>query len=124
LRLLGVLIGVFIWSGSSFAGKADVLEVGIHCTQAGLCEIDVTVQHDDENWDHYADRWELLTETGGEIAVRELAHPHVDEQPFTRSLKNVRIPEGVNELRVRAHDSVHGYGGKEKTATIRADKVQ
>jgi len=29
-----------------------------------------------------------------------------------RSLSHVKIPQGVNKVMVRAHDSVHGYGGK------------
>ena len=38
--------------------------------------------------------------------------PHVNEQPFTRSLSNVVIPVGVKTVIIRAHDSVHEYGGK------------
>ena len=46
-------------------------------------------------------------------ATRTLLHPHVDEQPFTRSLTGITIPEGTDEVVVRAHDSVHGNGGAE-----------
>jgi len=42
-----------------------------------------------------------------------LHHPHEKEQPFTRSLSGVRVPAGVNMMIVRAHDKVHGHGGKE-----------
>jgi hypothetical protein len=69
------------------------------------------VRHVDEGWDHYADRWEVLSPDGEVLGVRELLHPHVDEQPFTRSLTGVAIPEGVDEVEVRARDSVHGFGG-------------
>ena len=41
-----------------------------------------------------------------------------DEQPFTRSLSNVRIPDGLSEVVVRAHDLVHEYGGKELTVPL------
>jgi hypothetical protein len=115
-------IAFLVFSNSLFAGQADVTDVSIYCTQDRRCEIEVTVQHEDEGWDHYVDRWELLSDAGVKFAVRELAHPHVDEQPFSRSLKDVQIPDGVYEFQVRAHDSVHGYGGKEKTGIIRADK--
>jgi len=40
-----------------------------------------------------------------------LYHPHVGEQPFTRSLSGVAIPEGVSKVTVEAHDSVQGWGG-------------
>lgn len=42
-----------------------------------------------------------------------LAHPHGNEQPFTRALAGVEIAPGVDRVRVRAHDSVHGEGGAE-----------
>jgi hypothetical protein len=42
-----------------------------------------------------------------------LRHPHVDEQPFTRALEDVRIPADVERVRVRAGDSKHGTGGEE-----------
>jgi len=45
--------------------------------------------------------------------TRLLLHPHETEQPFTRSQSNIIIPEDVTEVRVRAHDIVHGFGGAE-----------
>jgi hypothetical protein len=47
------------------------------------------------------------------LGTRTLLHPHETEQPFTRSLAGVRIPNEVAEVTVRAHDRVHGYGGRE-----------
>jgi hypothetical protein len=47
-----------------------------------------------------------------------LAHPHVHEQPFTRGLSAVRIPGEFTWVRVRAHDLVHGYGGREVTLSV------
>ncbi|WP_299818355.1 hypothetical protein [uncultured Jannaschia sp.] len=70
---------------------------------------DVTVRHADAGWDHYADGWTILTETGGPLAHRELLHPHDDEQPFTRSLSGVAIPDGTERVILRAHDTVHGW---------------
>ena len=36
----------------------------------------------------------------------------MDEQPFTRSLSDVVIPDRYESVIIRAHDSVHAYGGK------------
>ena len=47
------------------------------------------------------------------LATRVLEHPHVEEQPFTRELRGVRVPPNVTSVRIRARDSVHGYGGRE-----------
>ncbi len=101
------------------AGKADVVDVAVLCEE-GLCVFAVTVRHDDTGWDHFADRWEILDAGGRVLATRVLAHPHVGEQPFTRRLPGVRIPEGLESVRVRARDSVHGYGGGEKEIAIPA----
>ena len=75
-------------------------------------KFDVTVRHADEGWKHYADKWDVTAPGGTVLGTRILAHPHVDEQPFTRSLTGVKIPENIDEVTVRAHDLVHGYGGK------------
>ncbi len=79
----------------------------------GSWRFSVTLRHADTGWEHYADRWEILGPDGSVLATRVLLHPHVDEQPFTRSLGGVRIPEGVQEVRIRAHDTVHGYSSQE-----------
>jgi len=102
----------------AFAGEADVVDVEVTKQGEGTFRFDVTLRHADEGWDHYADRWEVLGPDGAALGVRELAHPHVNEQPFTRSLSGVAIPADVGEVRVRARDSVHGYGGAEMTVAV------
>lgn len=94
------------------AGEADVIEVKIDKKSADTYDFKVTVEHADEGWDHYADRWEVLDEQGTVMATRVLHHPHVNEQPFTRGLSAVKIPGGISTVTVRAHDSVHGDGGR------------
>lgn len=72
-------------SGSAWAGKADVVDGS--ATQTGdAWRFSATVRHADEGWDHYADAWRVVTEAGEVLGTRELFHPHVNEQPFTRSL--------------------------------------
>jgi len=97
----------------ALAGEANVLDVDVSCNNDSICRFDVTVRHDDEGWKHYANRWEVLSPDGKILATRVLAHPHVNEQPFTRSLANVKIPDGLSEVVVRAHDMTHGFGGNE-----------
>ena len=72
--------------------------------------ISVTVSHGDTGWDHYADGWRVESLDGTELGYRKLLHPHVNEQPFTRSLGGVMVPDGSKEVVIRAHDSVHGWG--------------
>jgi len=98
--------------GSVYAGEADVVDVKVHRSFDQSYQFEVSVRHDDKGWNHYADRWEVIAPDGTVLATRVLHHPHVDEQPFTRSLSGVRVPEGVREVTIRAHDSVHEEGGK------------
>jgi hypothetical protein len=101
------------------AGQADVLRVEIQPGDApGRYDVAVTLRHADSGWDHYANRWEVLAPDGSVLATRVLAHPHVHEQPFTRSLAGVRIPGELTWVRVRGHDLVHGYGGREVTLSV------
>lgn len=72
-------------------------------------KLHVTLSHPDTGWDHYADGWEVSTPDGEELGLRVLAHPHVDEQPFTRSL-SVDVPDGVTQLRIRARCGRDGWG--------------
>jgi hypothetical protein len=74
---------------------------------------DVTLLHGDTGWDHYADGWSVVDADGNELGYRKLAHPHVNEQPFTRSLSGVVVPDGVTTVYIRAHDSVHGWTAEE-----------
>lgn len=95
------------------AGEADVVDVGVRQAADGTWSFDVTVRHADEGWEHYADAWEVLAPDGTVLGTRKLYHPHVEEQPFTRSLSGVKIPDGLGEVRLRARDSVHAFGGAE-----------
>ena len=70
---------------------------------------DVTLSHPDTGWDHYADGWRVLDMDGTELGMRVLHHPHVNEQPFTRSLSGVVIPTGTREVQIEARCSVDGW---------------
>ena len=70
----------------------------------------VTLRHPDSGWDHYADGWRVEDAQGNILGYRELFHPHVNEQPFTRALSGVDIPAGTTEVFIRARCSVDGWG--------------
>ena len=92
------------------AQAGEVAVVGVELTAIGpTWEAAVTLRHADAGWDHYADAWRLVTAEGTVLATRTLFHPHVDEQPFTRSL-GVTLPAGLRALYVEGHDKVHGWG--------------
>ena len=70
----------------------------------------VTLAHGDTGWDDYADGWRVVTEDGTELGLRVLYHPHVDEQPFTRSLSGVAIPDGTETVYIEARTNTDGWG--------------
>lgn len=100
-------------------GNADVLRVRAVQAPDASWTFHVTVQHPDTGWEDYADGWDVVLPDGSVVKpdpdspfTRLLLHPHEEEQPFTRSQSGMIIPEGVSEVRVRAHDLVDGYGGR------------
>ena len=113
LTALATGLAAFLWGHTTHAGEVDVEKVTASKDSDGVYSFSVTVRHADTGWDHYANRWDVLGPDGTVLGTRILHHPHVDEQPFTRSLRGVAIPDGVEKVTLRAHDSVHKYGGKE-----------
>lgn len=79
---------------------------------------DVTIRHPDTGWDHYADGWRVLAMDGTELGMRVLHHPHETEQPFTRSLGGVAMPEGASQVQVQARCSVNGWNADTTLVTL------
>ena len=113
LKILAItLLFLLTFAVVSYAGEADVIGVEVKKTGDHTYTFNVTVSHTDEGWKHYADKWDVVAPDRQILGTRILHHPHVDEQPFTRSLSGVKIPEGITTVTIRAHDLVHEYGGK------------
>jgi hypothetical protein len=106
-----LLITSLILSGGLNAGTVSITAVSVECSSS--CTFSVTLEHLDEGWNHYANQWDVVTLDGQLLKSRVLYHPHVNEQPFTRSLSGVIVPEGMNRVKIRAKDSVHGYSDTE-----------
>ncbi len=100
-------------------GNADVTFVKAKKTSDLKWTFEVTVDHPDVGWKDFANGWDVVLPDGQTILLspsdkftRELAHPHVGQQPFTRAQSQIPIPAAVSTVTVRAHDLVDGYGGK------------
>lgn len=106
-RSSALLAGLFC-AAPLFAEAPKVLKVDAHPTGMGW-DFSVTLEHPDTGWDHYADGWEIVDESGKVLGTRVLHHPHVQEQPFTRSLRNVMVPDGTRKVFVRVKCSEHGW---------------
>ncbi|RRD00759.1 hypothetical protein EHS89_05460 [Amphritea balenae] len=113
LVVFNLLLLLLLLASSVSAGEADIIEVKARKAGPNQYDFSVTVSHTDDGWDHYVDKWDVLDLHGNLLGTRVLHHPHVNEQPFTRSLSGVSVPSGSQSVILRAHDSVHGYGGQE-----------
>ena len=93
-------------------GCADVVGVVVVPESPGTYRFEVTVRSADTGWEKYADKWEVQAPDGTVLGERVLAHPHVEEQPFTRTQSGIVIPGEVNRVRVVARDTVEGFCGE------------
>ena len=113
-----LFVGLLALPALAWAGEADVVNVEVVEASAGKYDFHVTVRHDDAGWDHYANVWQVIGPDGAMLGERVLLHPHDNEQPFTRSLMGVVIPDGVVKVTLRAGDSMHEFGGKEMSVKL------
>ena len=114
----GLTACLIMGANGAMAGEADVVAAQAYPTGDGTWRFEVTVRHADTGWDHYADKWDVVAPDGRVLGTRVLLHPHETEQPFTRSLGGVSVPADVTAVTLRAHDSVHAYGGAEVTVEL------
>jgi hypothetical protein len=85
--------------------------VGVEFQEDGQTyTFDVTLHHDDDGEDGYANWWQVERLDGTQLGRRELLHPH-SQQPFTRS-DRIDVPDDVACVVVRGHDQTHEYGGQ------------
>ncbi|WP_197917410.1 hypothetical protein [Thiosulfatihalobacter marinus] len=102
------LIPLFLLAAPALA-DAPIIESASATRIADGWRFDVTLTHPDTGWDHYADGWRAETEGGSVLGTRELVHPHVDEQPFTRSLSPVALADGIATVLIRARCNIDGW---------------
>ena len=106
-------------------GNADVLFVRAVETGKEIWTFHVTVSHPDTGWKDYANGWDVVLPDKTVVKTniddgftRVLWHPHETEQPFTRGQSGLKIPSTIEKVRVRAHDLVNGFGGKEVVVNL------
>lgn len=102
------LIPLIFGAAPALADPARVVDVDATPGPNGW-RFDVTIAHDDRGWDDYADGWRIELADGSVIGERPLAHPHVAEQPFTRSASGIPIPGDTTRVFIRARTSVEGW---------------
>ena len=101
-------------------GDANVTNVYVREDGDGTWTFHVTVDHDDQNWYDYADGWDVVLPDDTVILpdpfykfTKQIRNPHLDKKPYVGTQNRIEIPDGVDTVRVRAHDKKGGYGGAE-----------
>jgi hypothetical protein len=105
-------------ANTATAGDVRIVAADLHTAGANRWSVNVTLMHADSGWDHYADRWRVVDDAGTVLGDRVLHHPHVDEQPFTRGLAGVVIPDATGTVYIEAHDKVHGWTRQRLTVDL------
>ncbi len=113
-----LIASVLAFSAPALADPPSIQNV-IVSQDGDLWKFDVTLRHPDAGWDHYADAWRVVDANGTPLGTRNLAHPHTQEQPFTRSLSGVRIPDGLTEVGIQARDNIGGWAAQIKIVPLR-----
>lgn len=90
----------------------DVIAVDVEADKAGTYRFEVTISSPYDTPERYADAWRIKDDEGSVFGIRELLHDHASEQPFTRSLTGVDIPDDVGTVIVEARDLENGWGGE------------
>lgn len=101
----------------ALADEAIIEAVSTHAN-GDTWQLNVTLSHPDSGWEHYANGWRVLDINGTELGLRVLAHPHVHEQPFTRSLSGVMIPSGSKQIQIQARCLTDGWGHARTLVTL------
>lgn len=89
----------------------DVLAVTATQVGDGSWTVAATISSPYDSPSRYADAFRVLAPDGEELGVRILTHDHASEQPFTRSLNSVDIPDTVSVIVVEGRDQQSGWGG-------------
>lgn len=113
LALLAIVIPTLAGADPAVIESAEARASG------GTWSFSVTLSHGDTGWDDYADGWRVVDRNGTVLGTRELLHPHVTEQPFTRSLAGVEIPEGTGQVFIEARTSTEGWGSARFAVTLK-----
>lgn len=98
----------------------DVIGAELSANGDGTYDVSATLSSPYDTAARYADAWRVLGPDGVVLGVRELTHDHATEQPFTRTLRGVTIPDGMAEVTIEGRDQLSGWGGATVTVDVPA----
>lgn len=102
--------------------EANVTEVSFVQIDPMTYRFNITLYHDDDGEEGYANFWVIETLNRTELGKRILTHPH-GTQEFSRS-GSIIIPENIDIVVVRGYDQTHGFGGQAIIINIRTGDLE
>jgi len=97
----------------------DVIGAAATETDVGVWLFEATLSSPYDTAARYADAWRVVGDDGVVYGLRELTHDHESEQPFTRSLSGVEIPDTVAVVTIEGRDQANGWGGDTSEVVLR-----
>lgn len=97
-----VFVLLFLLCANALAQPPVIVKAEAIVQSNQLFDIAVTIEHPDTGWDHYASEWVVIVDDEIEVGKRTLYHPHINEQPFTRYLRDIKIPPSAQSIKVYA----------------------
>ena len=116
--LLAVIGGIFaaqnVLADKPIAYKARVMKLSDERYQ-----FEINIVHEDNGWDHFVNRWEIVGNGGKVLATDVLHYPRIGEGIVWRVLTGVKVDADTEYVIYRLHDLKHGYG-REKLVRLPA----
>jgi len=107
----GVGQDVCIEADLELALYPDMVDAEVLKVEEGIFDFFATVSSPYDTPLRFADAWRVMGDDGVVYGVNELLHDHATEQPFTRPLAGVAIPDTVDAVTIQGRDSIYGWGG-------------
>ncbi len=110
-RLLAVVCALAVLgAGAAIADKPQAISARVILVGDSRFQFEVNIVHEDDSWEHYVDRWEVIGNGGKIIATDNVFYPRIGQDFVYRVLRGVKVDPGTEFVAFRLHDIRHGYG--------------
>lgn len=106
------------------AHEGRIVKAELRAQGGGRYTLAATIRHGDTGWSHYINGFTVESPDGTLLSRRVLYHPHVDEQPFTRSSDRFRVPAGIAAVVVRMTHLQSAGAKAAKTITVQSHTLR
>lgn len=111
IRLGSVLLAASLGIGTAHADAPKVVAAKAE-REGNRWMIEVTLQHEDTGWDHFATGFEVQGPDGSRLGYLELTHPNVGTPTVEAELTGLNIPADVTYVLIRTRCSLVGWAAE------------